>query len=78
VFPAATAVTTPVDELIVATLGVALVHIPPEGVLDNVVVAVEHIVVVPVIAVTVGSGFTVNVTTGEVADTHVPLVTIAL
>ena len=77
-FPAATAVTTPVDALIVATLGDALVHIQPEVVLDNVVVAVEHFGVVPVIAATIGNGFTVTVTTGEVAESQVPLVTIAL
>jgi len=71
-------VTTPVEELMVATLGVALVQTPPAGELVNVVVAVEHMVVVPVIAVTVGSGFTVTVTTGDVAEAHVPLVTIAL
>jgi hypothetical protein len=78
VFPAATAVTTPVDEFMVATLGVPLVQTPPGVVLDNVVVAVEHIVVVPVIAATTGNGFTVKVTTEEVAEVQVPLVTIAL
>ena len=56
----------------------ALVHTPPAVVLDNVVVAEEQIEVVPVIDATTGNGFTVTVTTGDVAETHVPLVTIAL
>ena len=66
------------DELIEATLGVALVHTPPAGELVNVVVAVVQMVVVPVIDATTGNGFTVTVTTGDIAETHVPLVTTAL
>ena len=61
----------------VATLGVALFHDPPVGVLDKVVVVEEQIDVAPVIGVTTGNGFTVTVTTGDVAEAHVPLVTIA-
>ena len=49
----ATAVTTPVNplELIEAVLGVALVHVPPPTVLDNVVRLPVHAARVPVMAV---------------------------
>jgi hypothetical protein len=48
--PAATAVTTPVDGLTVATDVVPLVHVPPVGVELSEVVLPAHMVVVPVIA----------------------------
>lgn len=49
--PAAIPVTTPVDEPIVATEGVLLVHVPPPGVLESVVVFPAHIIAVPKIPV---------------------------
>lgn len=49
VVPALTPVTTPVEELIVATAVLLDVHTPPVVVLDNVVVDPEHTAVVPVI-----------------------------
>jgi hypothetical protein len=56
--PAVTPVTTP-PAVIVATAGVALLHVPPAVALLKVVVALTHTLVVPVIAA--GSGFTVTV-----------------
>lgn len=56
--PAATPVTTPVDEPIVATVTLLLAHVPPVLALLSVVVAPVHTDVVPVIAA--GSGFTVT------------------
>ncbi len=47
--PAATPVTIPDAEPIVATAGVLLLQVPPVVVLDNVVVAPMHVVSVPVI-----------------------------
>ena len=44
---------------IVATVVVALLHVPPAGLLDNVVVSPTQTIVVP--AILAGSGFTVNV-----------------
>ena len=49
VVPAVTPVTTPVEELIVATAVLLDVQTPPVVVLDNVVVDPEHTAVVPVI-----------------------------
>ena len=57
--PADTPVTTPVDELTVATAGVALLQVPPAVALLNVVVDPAHSVRVPVIAA--GRGLTVTV-----------------
>jgi hypothetical protein len=45
--------------VIVATAGVALLHVPPAVALLNVVVALTHTLVVPVMAA--GSGLTVTV-----------------
>ncbi len=58
VVPADTPVTTPVAPT-VATPALLLLHVPPVVALARVVVPFEHIVVPPVIAATVGSGFTV-------------------
>ena len=56
--PANTPVATPVVEPIVATVGVALVHVPPVVASDNVVVAPTHTLSVPVIEA--GSELTVT------------------
>jgi len=56
--PPETPVTTP-PALIVATAGVALLHVPPAVASDNVVVKPMHTLVVPVI--TAGNGLTVTV-----------------
>lgn len=55
--PAATPVTTPVDEPIVAIVVLPLVHTPPGTALLNVVTAPTHTLEVPVMGV--GNGFTV-------------------
>ena len=57
--PAATPVTMPV-ELMVAFVLSLLLQTPPEVVLDKVVVDPTHILRFPVIAVTVGNGFTLT------------------
>ena len=58
VVPAATPRASPVEEPIVATEVVPLVHVPPPGVELNVLVLPIHTAIVPVIAV--GNGFTVT------------------
>ncbi len=57
--PAETTVTMP-DVPMVATEVVPLVQVPPEVVFDNVVVAPTQTLIVPVIADSVGSEFTVT------------------
>ena len=57
--PAATPVTIPDDEPTVATPTLPLVHVPPDGVLFNVVVRPAQTVNVPV--TDVGNGLTVMV-----------------
>ena len=61
--PPVTPVTTP-PAVIVATAGVALLHVPPAVALLNVVVEPAHTLVIPVIAA--GNGLTVTV----VVTTH--------
>ena len=56
--PAVTPVTTP-PAVMVATAGVALLHVPPAVALLSVVVEPTHTLVTPVI--TAGSGLTVTV-----------------
>jgi hypothetical protein len=58
--PALTPVTTPAAST-VATAALLLVQLPPVEALDRVVVKPAQVVVVPVIAPTVGVLFTVNV-----------------
>ena len=60
VVPDATPVTAPVEEPMVATPGVPLVHVPPVGVLLSVVVAPMQAPVVP--EMVPGKAFTVMVT----------------
>ena len=57
--PEATPVKIPVDEPMVATAVLLLVHVPPPDVLLNVAVVPGHAVNVPVIAA--GNGLTVKV-----------------
>jgi len=61
--PADTPDTTPVEEFTVATPVALLLHVPPVVVELKVVVDPAHTAVVPVMAPTVGNGFTVTVTT---------------
>jgi hypothetical protein len=62
VVPAATPVTTPDDDPIVAIAGVLLVQVPPDGVPDNIIVEPTHTAMVPVELVTAdGNGLTVTV-----------------
>jgi hypothetical protein len=58
--PAATPVTKPVDEFIVATPVLTDFQTPPVVVLDNAVVLATHTLVVPVIAAITGNAFTVK------------------
>ena len=58
--PAATPVTTPEVELIVATFVLLEIHVPPETVDDNVVVPLEHNVNVPLIVPTLGGAVIVT------------------
>ena len=53
-------VTTPVEALTVATEVLELVHVPPEGELERVVVLPTQVLAVPEIIA--GNGFTVAVT----------------
>ena len=59
--PAATPVTTPVVELIVAALVLLDDHVPPDTVDDNVVEPLEQIAVVPEIVPAIGCAVTVTV-----------------
>ena len=59
--PATTPVTTPVDELTVATDVLELVHVPPLTVEESVEVPAEHIAVVPLIVPAEGAAVTVTV-----------------
>ena len=59
--PAATPVTTPVDEFTVAVAVLADDQTPPVVVLAKVVVAPSHTDVVPVMAATVGNALIVTV-----------------
>ena len=58
--PGVTPVTTPVEELTVAAAGLLLLHVPPVVVQARVVVDPTDTLVVPVMAATVGTGFTVT------------------
>jgi hypothetical protein len=69
VVPAVTPVTTPVEELIVATAGLLDVQTPLAVVLDNVVVDPVHTAVVPVIDATTGNAVTVTAV-AELVDEH--------
>jgi len=60
--PADTPVTTPVEELTVAIETEPLVHSPPEGEDDRVVVEPAHTEKSPVIGVRTGRGLIVNLT----------------
>ena len=57
--PAATGVTTPVDELTVAIPVLLLAHVPPEAVSVKVTVEPVHIVAEPDIALAIEAGLTV-------------------
>lgn len=59
--PADTPVTSPEVELIVAMEVALLLHVPPEALLESVVVELTQTCVVPVIALNTGSGLTVTV-----------------
>jgi hypothetical protein len=72
--PAATPVIVP-DVPTVATAKSELDHTPPAGALLRLVVRFWHTVVVPVIAVTTGSGFTVTAAVASVIHPK-PLVTL--
>ena len=69
--PAETPVTTPVVGLTVATASVALVHVPPEVVLLNVVVFPTQTVFVPDTVCATGA---LTVTVLEAVLTHPPVV----
>lgn len=78
VVPAVTPVTTPVEELIVATAVLLDVHTPPVVVLDNVVVDPEHTDVVPVIDATTGKAVTVTVVAELVVEHPSAFVTVTV
>lgn len=78
VVPAVTPVTTPVEELIVATAVLLDVHTPPVVVLDNVVVDPAHTAVVPVIDATVGNAVTVTAVAALVVEHPVEFVTVTV
>jgi len=78
VVPAVTPVTTPVEELIVATAVLLDVQTPPVVVLDNVVVDPEHTAVVPVIDATVGNAVTVTAVAALVVEHPVEFVTVTV
>lgn len=59
--PVATAVTTPVEEPMVATVVVLLLHVPPVAVLVSVAVPAGQSVVVPEMVPAVGRLFTITV-----------------
>ena len=65
--PADRAVTTPVVPM-VATAAVPLVHTPPEVALVKLVVEPTQALVLPLIAATTGSAFTVIVVLSEVTQ----------
>ena len=73
--PAVTPVTTPVDDT-VATAVLDEDHVPPAVAEANCVVKPEHTFVAPVIAATVGNGFTVTVVAVDVAEQPLALVTV--
>ena len=74
--PAATPVTTPVEASTVATVASDDVHVPPVVADANCVVKPEHTFVAPVIAATVGNGFTVTAVAVDVAEHPLALVTV--
>jgi len=78
VVPAVTPVTTPVEELIVATAVLLDVQTPPVVVLDNVVVDPEHTAVVPVIEATVGNVVTVTAVAALVDEQPSAFVTVTV
>lgn len=78
VVPAVTPVTTPVEELIVATAVLLDVQTPPVVVLDNVVVDPEHTAVVPVIDATVGNAVTVTAVAALVVEHPVEFVNVTV
>jgi hypothetical protein len=63
VVPAATPVTTPVEDTTVATPVALLLHVPPEVVLLKVEADPTQTDVLPVMAAKAGNGFTVTVIT---------------
>ena len=75
--PADTPVTTPVDELIVATPVLALVHAPPLTLEPKVVVVLSHKVVVPLNVPALGDAVTVTVS-ASLSSLHpvLPFVTV--
>jgi hypothetical protein len=73
--PAVTPVTTPVADT-VATAVFDDVHVPPVVADANCVVKPEHTFVAPVIAATVGNGFTVTVVAVDVAEHPLAFVTV--
>jgi hypothetical protein len=73
--PAATPVTTPVADT-VATVASDDVHVPPVVADANCVVKPEHTFVAPVIAATVGNGFTVTAVAVDVAEHPLALLTV--
>ena len=73
--PAATPVTTPVADT-VATAVLDEDHVPPVVADANCVVKPEHTFVAPVIAATVGNGFTVTAVAVDVAEHPLALLTV--
>ena len=66
--PLATPVTTPVADATVASVILLLLHVPPDGVEFNVVVAATHSTAVPVIAVGIALTLTACVIKQPVAN----------
>jgi len=78
VVPAVTPVTTPVEELIVATAVLLDVQTPLAVVLDNVVVDPVHTAVVPVIDATTGNAVTVTAVAALVDEHPSAFVTVTV
>ena len=73
VVPDDTAVSKPVAGLIVATVGLELVHVPPEVISASVAVVPIHWSVVPMMAATDGEVFTVTVVAVVAVQPPVPV-----
>jgi hypothetical protein len=76
--PALTPVTTPVDAFTVAVAVFEEDHVPPVVTLAKVVLEPTHTEVVPVIAATVGSGFSVTTVAADVAEHPLLFVTVTV